>query len=100
MHQGNRVRYVILALFVQLSVTPCVLAFDKTSAAINALRYQVQLISLIDPSFSKYNQLLTQDFEEQQLDLTNDIQLEVANFWRSVNIQSRGEGEVMICIVM
>ncbi|ACA86437.1 L,D-transpeptidase family protein [Shewanella woodyi] len=92
MHKGNRVGYVIMALFIQLCATPCVLALDKNSAAINALRYQVQLISLIDPSFSKYNQLLTQDLEEEQLDLTNDIQLEVANFWRSVKIQSRGEG--------
>lgn len=93
MEMGNFIRN-IFTLFLSLFYFTSASAIDRVDAALNSLRYQIQLVSLIQPSerFTEYKHILAQGTRDDQLDIVDDIQSDLAQVWLSENIPIQGGG--------
>lgn len=91
MYQGKLSGIFFSVLFALFYIVP-VSALDKVDAAINSLNHQIQLVNLVNPSgiLTEYQTILTQGTRVEQLNIIDNIQIDLAQFWRSVNIPIQG----------
>ena len=93
MELGKFIR-IVFTLIVSLVYPTSVFAMDRVDAAINSLQYQVQLVSLLKPSvrLTEYKRILAQGTRNEHLDVVDNIQTDLAQFWLSENIPVQGGG--------
>ena len=93
MDLGKLIR-TFFTLFLSLFYFSSASAIDRVDAAINSLRYQIQLVSLVKPSdrFTEYKLILAQGTRDDHLEIVDDIQRDLAQFWLSENIPIQGGG--------
>ncbi|NRD73852.1 L,D-transpeptidase family protein [Shewanella sp. VB17] len=91
MYQEKLRRIICSVLFTLFYSTPAS-ALDRVDAAINSLYHQIQLVNLINPSevLMEYQAILAQGTRDEQLKIIDNVQLDLAQFWRSVNIPIQG----------
>ncbi|GGI85868.1 hypothetical protein GCM10007978_24420 [Shewanella hanedai] len=85
---------IVFTLIVSLVYPTSMFAMDRVDAAINSLQYQVQLVSLLKPSvrLTEYKRILAQGTRNEHLDVVDNIQTDLAQFWQSENIPVQGGG--------
>lgn len=93
MDQGKFIRR-IFAISLSFFYLASASAIDRVDAAINSLRYQVQLVNLIQPSerFTEYKHILSHGSRDEHLAIVDNIQKDLTQFWRSENVPIQGGG--------